>query len=177
MAVYQTVATDFSAFAAGTISAFGGVSDTTVGLEPFDNCGTVYLQSAGEEEGAGTVYVRNARTSICDNAKTGGVDLPVTNACPDKVSAYKDTTFDLADGGVLFITRDVMIGELELAANTRVNLNGHTLTIVSLKHKKGKGWPSNWNAKSSPLVVPGTDADGNPGKIVWEPYGLMIMVK
>ena len=174
VAVYQTVATDFSAFAAGTISAFGGVSDTTVGLEPFDNCGTVYLQSAGEEEGAGTVYIRNARTSICDNAKTGGVDLPVTNVCPDKVSAYRDTTFDLADGGVLFITRDVTIGELELVKPCRVNLNGHTLTIRSWQHKKCKGWPANWRTG---IVYPGTDAAGNPGQIVWAPRPLTLIIR
>ena len=57
----------------------------------------------------------------------------------------------------------------------RVRLNGHTLTIRSHLHKNGKrGWPTNWNTA---IFIPGTDADGNPGKVVWEPWGLMLFVR
>ena len=64
--------------------------------------------------------------------------------------------------------------ELELGTKSRVNLNGHTLTIRSRAHKKGKGWPANWQTG---IVYPGTDAAGNPGKIVWEPQGLMLFLR
>ena len=172
VALYLTDATDLSDFG-GTIQAYGGVNDHTAGSLPIASCGTVYLQTKGVEDGCGVVRVNNGGGIT----SSGGVDLPVTNRCDDLVKCYKNVTFDVAEGGTLFVTGDVTVKELELGTKSRVNLNGHTLTIRSHAHKKGKGWPSNWNAKTSPLVEPGADADGNPGKIVWMPRGLMIMVK
>ena len=173
MAVYQTVATDFDGFNAGKITAYGGVTTGVAGAYPERPAGTVYLQSAGEEDRCGTVFVRNNQSSAV--VEVGGVDLPVTNLCPETVKSYRDTTFDLSKGGIMTIVADVTIKELELTSAARLNLDGHTLTIRSHKHKKRKGWPTTWGQNCG--IFPGTDADGNPGKIVWEPYGLMIMVK
>ena len=82
-------------------------------------------------------------------------------------TAFADTT----------LTADAnWTGSETTALTGRINLNGHTLTIISLKHKNRKGWPTKW-AYNDRGIYPGTDADGNPGKIVWMPRGLMIMVK
>ena len=169
VAIYLTGDGDFSGFT-GKITAHGGFEENTE-TPSTTLCGTVYLKEKAKH---GTVYLRNCGSMV--SSCTGGVDLPVTNLCPDSVNSYKETTFDVGEGGALYITRDVTIEELELDSNSRINLNGHTLTIISLKHKNRKGWPTKW-AYNDRGIFPGTDADGNPGKIVWMPRGLMIMVK
>ena len=172
VAVYLTEATDFADFlgSGGKIQAYGGVNNNVAGANPLSPCGTVYLQPNGVENGGGTVYIYNNGGAMT----TGGVDLPVLNSCDDDVKSYKTVTFDVAEGGTLFLTGDVTVKELELGAKSRLNLNGHTLTIKSHAHKNGKGWPADWQAK---IVYPGTDAKGNPGKIVWEPWGMMLMIR
>ena len=172
VAVYLTEATDFADFlgSGGKIQAYGGVNNNVAGANPLSPCGTVYLQPKGVADRCGTVLVRNGGGAMT----TGGVDLPVTNRCDDAVKDYRSVTFDVAEGGTLYLTGDVTVKELELGANSRVNLNGHVLTIKSRAHKKGRGWPSNW---STAIVYPGADAAGNPGKIVWEPQGLMLFLR
>ena len=169
VAIYLTGDGDFSGFT-GKITAHGGFEENTE-TPSTTLCGTVYLKEKAKH---GTVYLRNCGSMV--SGCTGGVDLPVTNLCPDSVNSYKETTFDVGEGGALYITRDVTIEELEIDSNSRINLNGHTLTIISLKHKNRKGWPTKW-AYNDRGIYPGTDADGNPGKIVWCPPGLKLIVR
>jgi len=172
IALYLTGTGDFGDFT-GTITAYGGYTKNTV-VPSAATCGTVYLQRGSEH---GTVRLRNCG-SLPEQVQTGGVDVPVTNRCPDAVKSYRNTTFDLAQGGVLYVTRDVTIGELELASPCRVNLNGHTLTINSWIHKQGRGWPTGWSSGAkTQLVFPGTNSVGQVGKIVWRPRPLAVIVR
>ena len=172
VAVYQTVATDFGGYA-GKITAYGG-NNGLVGGIPSKPAGTVYLQPAGMRDYCGTVKIANNRSTV-DAYPTGGVDLPVSLLCPDDVKVYRNTTFELSSGGVLSLKADVTIRELELASASRLNLEGHTLTIISRAHKNYKGWPKTWGTGCG--IFPGTDAAGNPGRIVWAPRGLVLFVK
>ncbi len=170
VAVKQSRATDFAAFT-GRISACGGTQLATIGGIPAAPAGTVYLQSAGAAANAGTVYVRNSNSTLHTGASgTGGVDLPVTNLCADAAADYRRAAFDVSEGGVLYLTQDITIGDLALGAASRVNLNGHVLTLRSAEHRKGVGWAP------TAMIVPGTDADGNPGRIVWDKHGLVIIL-
>ena len=173
VAVYQTVATDFGGYA-GKITAYGG-NNGLAGGSPSRPAGTVYLQPAGMDDYCGTVKIANNRSTVDGYYASGGVDLPVSRLCPDDVKVYRNTTFDISNGGVLSLKGDVTIKELELTSTARLNLEGHTLTIKSHAHKKQKGWPKSWATNCG--IFPGKDAEGNPGKIVWEQWGLMIMVR
>ena len=177
VAVYQTSATDFTAFT-GKITAYGGTDANVTGAYPDRPAGTVYLQSAGMKDHCGTVKIDNSRWDF-NSYSTGGVDLPVTVQCSDEARWYRDTAFALSRGGILALTGDVMIDDLSLDAYSRVNLNGWTLTIRSRNHRKGKGWPSNW---ATAIVYPGSRADTETGdtitgQIIWEKTGTMLFLR
>ena len=173
VALRQTVANDLVAWT-GTLAAWGGKYYSPTGL-PLYHPGSVYLQMAEEAEKAGRILIDNHGGLSSNSAMlTGGVDLPVTNFCVDTVADYKNVTVELSGKGTLYVTGDVTIRELELESGTRVNLNGHVLTIRSREHKRGRGWPSNW---ATAIVYPGTDAAGNPGRIVWVPRPLAIILR
>ena len=57
-------------------------------------------------------------------------------------------------------------GVIDLSRNGYLKLNGHTLSI---RTRRPKTWPKDGSLPSDikGRVDLGTDADGNPGKIVW----------
>ena len=175
IAIYQTVATDFTGFA-GTVRATAGWS-TQVGNAPIQNAaGTIYLQSAGQPFGGGKVTISQfGGDSLYDLYDNAAVEVPVAvERGGDGDRAYRSTAFEVISGGSLSLLSDLVIAELEISGDkSRIYLNGHALTILSRAHKNGKGWPSNWQS----LVSKGADAAGNPGQIVWAPRPLCLILR
>ncbi|MCQ2388525.1 MAG: hypothetical protein MJ138_02310, partial [Kiritimatiellae bacterium] len=65
------------------------------------------------------------------------------------------------------LTKDLHVDDLTMDGNCKLRLNGHTLFIHHRKHALGA---------SASQIVPGADAAGNPGKIVWT-RPLLVIVK
>ena len=83
------------------------------------------------------------------------------------------TNFKVAEGGALSLSDDLTINDLTLESDGTLRLNGHTLTIISLQHRRGKGWVDEKGVKTglSGTVV----LDG--GHVRWMPRGLMLFVR
>ena len=80
----------------------------------------------------------------------------------------KGAVFTLLNGGKMKLLADATITDLELPdAADRLDLNGHTLTIRSMKHRDKVGWPEGCVVDSSA---------GRTGKVVWRSSGFMLMV-
>lgn len=151
IAVRQTSEGDVSACKV-VLTAHGGLHNT----KACGAAGTVYEWSAGSE--IGTVTIDNDYTATMSGYKYA--QLPMAD---DGAGAYKHTAFVLKEAGMLQLTDDVTVYDVDLVdANVTLNLNGHTLSILSKEHKNRKGWL-------------GTVIEKN-GKIEWL-SGLMVIVR
>lgn len=132
------------------LTAHGGLHNT----KACGAAGTVYEWSAGSK--IGTVTIDNDYTATFPGYYA---QLPMAD---DGVGAYKRTAFVLKEAGMLKLTDDVTVYDVDLAdANVKINLNGHTLSIISKEHKNRKGWLG--------TVI-------GDGKIEWL-SGLMVIVR
>ena len=150
IAIHQRAVEGRGSFA-GTVEAYGCAS-----------CGTVYYGGKGAGTSGGEVLLRNGKPM--QNARTG-TELPVAGPGGDRVKDFRATTFTLDNNSQLALTADITVKELEIpAANGKIYLNGHTLTILSRKHRDERGWPENAVVK-----------DG--GQIIWRGGGMAIIVR
>ena len=77
----------------------------------------------------------------------------------------KRTEIALLNGGRMVLFNDLVIQDIDMPDEKSVlDLNGHTLTICSAKHKNSKGWVG--------AVI---DSVGG-GSVVWKKVGLIIEV-
>ena len=77
----------------------------------------------------------------------------------------KRTEIALLNGGRMMLFNDLVVQDIDMPDEKSVlDLNGHTLTIRSLKHKNRKGW--------SGKVI---DSSGG-GSVVWKNHGLKIIL-
>ena len=53
-------------------------------------------------------------------------------------SAYSKATISIGSG-VLYVLADTKVNDLNITGGT-INLQGHTIRVLSTKHKDGKGW-------------------------------------
>ena len=167
IAVYLTTA-DAIAFT-GTLEAHGGGMETLdMDVYAHAGAGTVYVQGAATADGYGTLTIDNCRPYYNYYSESHHItDLPVTNACGETARDLKNLTLKLANYAVLNLVADLEVAELEVETRAKIRLNGHTLTVVSRKHKnasKSAGW--DW-----PLDVNGT------GAILFKRHGLMVIVR
>ena len=149
------------------ISACGGRTKETGGCYPRAGAGTIYLQGMDDAEGQGCVIVRNP--------DSWAYDLSISNTrVPaqidgDTAKSFAYVELDVVDGASLRLTADLTVDELELSGNGKLYLDGHTLTIRSLKHRKLS------NPKGYDYT--GTVSTGAGGAIRFLPRGLMLMVR
>ena len=150
IALVETEAEDFSGFV-GTVRAESmGTAVARVGA------GTVYRKARGVNE----VRVGNGF------AVSGVTDIPMADD-GKAAKCYRDTAFVGEANVTFFLRADMRINDLDLrSATSKINLNGHTLTIRSATHWKGKGWGDTYEN----LVIE------NGGKIVWS-TGLAVLVR
>ena len=147
---------DFSGFT-GVLSALGG-SFKYDGNTPYSGHGTI---CRGFADGRSELVLQNVRGKVCANAVRGYTTLPMADD-GDGRRAYRDTAVRLGKYGVLKLTGDLVVSDLELGDETSVLcLQGHKLVIRSKDHQ------GTWKG----TVVP----DG--GTVRWAPpSGLVISV-
>lgn len=150
VAVYQTVQKDLSLFE-GTIHATGGRTKKTPDINaPNSSAGTVYVQNAGERGGEVTLW-NNGSTQF---AESMGTVIPAPYE-GDSRRSLRNVRFRLLSGGHFSLTNDLTVWDVALdSANSKLQLNGHTLTIRSFEHKDRAGWI-------------GTVAEGG-GQVIWK---------
>ena len=158
IALVETEADDFSDFA-GTVQAECLVTaDGFSGEAGRAGAGTVYWKANGVDE------LRVGNTAAASASLT---DFPMADD-GDSQNAFRGTTLVGEKNMTFFLTADTTVFDLDLRESTaKINLNGHTLKILSREHKKGRRWGDSYEN----LVIE------NGGRIEWQTLGLSVIVK
>jgi hypothetical protein len=139
IAIYQTVATSFGF--SGSIT----YSQVNQGVR-YSGHGTRYYQFANSEEGGGTIYF---------NSGSGATSFPMSGDGSAKTAYAKATV--CVQSGTLYVLADTKVKDINITGG-KINLQGHTIRVLSKTHKNGKGWTGGTYAN---CVVE------NGGKIIW----------
>ena len=135
IAIEKTTSGDFSNFL-GEVTARGGcyTADQNTTRKPNGSAGHVTWISPGSNP---KVVVDNNGT---DAKNCYGIQLPVSSS-GDSAKVIKTLDIVLRNSGSLYLTGDARIHDLSLeTSNAKLYLNGHKLTILSLKHKDRNDW-------------------------------------
>ena len=119
VAIYQTAATSLGFGGSVTVNSTGSGNGN----------GTRYYQHANKEDGGGTIYFSAGGSN--------GTAFPMADDGAAK-SAYSKATISIGSG-VLYVLADTKVNDLNITGGT-INLQGHTIRVLSTKHKDGKGW-------------------------------------
>ena len=138
IAVYETEATDWSAWH-GQMTAYGGIVSTSgVSALPGASAGTIYLQTAADVPGGGIVKIDNR------GGWNFGADLPVLANPIDGKRAYTATRFQLGNGGSIRLRGDVRVKDIALDhSKSYLYVLANQLSILSTEHINRKGWLGN----------------------------------
>jgi hypothetical protein len=117
--------------------------------------GTRYYEFANQEPGGGTIYFNPGENC--------GTVFPMADDGNPR-TAYAKATVELSSG-TLYLLKDTTVYDLNIKGG-KINLQGHTLKVLSKKHKNGKGWANTY----ANCVIEGG------GKIIWA-AGLVIKVR
>ncbi len=142
----------------GSVLTYGGwyVVDSGMTYYPQGSSGTI----AWRELGAKPKIILDNKTGNAVDSCTG-CDLPAANG--DSKRKMKEFDIVLKNAGKLYLTSDVTIWDLSMDSSSAVlYLNGHTLTIISNKHRDRKGW--NGSVRGS-------------GSIVWKPVAFSLVIR
>lgn len=157
IAIHQTVADDF--VFEGTVTARGGIRGTAQNSVPYVSAGSVYIRNAGEGMYAGVCIFDNN----CSSLPVGNGAVVPALKYGDKARCSRETAYVLKNGGFMTLGTDLVVKELEMGANTKLDLNGHKLRVLSTVHKDRRGWA-------------GTVVE-NGGSISWGTGGFAIIVR
>ena len=160
----------------GKVHAYSSTLASAIVPYTRGSAGTIYIETAADGEGRGQVVIDNSATGT-EGGGAGGefgkarTDYPAQKRSPGRSEA-KQATFVLRNTVGLNITADAKIGNIVVeGTKPKVYLNGHTLKINT---DRPADWPKDGTLPS--FVVPGVDAEGNPGKVIWK-QGLTLIVR
>jgi hypothetical protein len=163
----------FDAFGVSDISAKGGSIATVSWTNYFSSAGTVYLQAGNEAEGTGRVIIRNDNNpnNVCPvtafpSQKFGGSDDDLSKA-----------SLSIEDCAIVKLANSLAMTSATMASGTKLDLNGETLTVRSMR-AGGENVPSGTYAAGSTLFTDGyvTDSVGG-GSVVVLGVGTVMVVR
>ena len=154
----------------GTCEAGGGY--VTGHLFGFGGAGTVYVQGPGEGEGYGTITIDNGRlrkqSKFNPSESRYWTELPLAEPTALGARPYKNASLVIGDLADVRLTDDMIVKDLDiLSGSARLRLQGHVLTVRTIKHKNARGWADVYEN----LVI----EDG--GRVEWKPSGTLIVVR
>ena len=149
IAIYQTVATSLGFSGSITYWAANPTGRS-------NGHGTRYYQFANSEEGGGTIYF-NAGGS-------NGTSFPMAADGAAKTAYSKAKV--CVQSGTLYVLADTKVRDIDITGG-KINLQGHTIRVLSKTHKNGKGWTGGTYANC---------VTENGGKIIWV-NGLSVSVR
>ena len=114
--------------AKGATSSGALKSDTADASVRYSSAGSVYLQIAAEGEKKGTIIIRN--DGVAEN--TAYTSLPAA-AETDEITDFKDAKLELLDCGKVRLYDTLAMSKLTMSVDTKLDLNGNTLTVKSAK--------------------------------------------
>lgn len=132
----------------------------------YSSAGSVYLQTAAESEKCGTIVIRN--DGVAEN--TAWTSLPAA-AETDAVEDFKKASLSLLDCGKVRLYDTLKMVNLTLAADSRLDLNGNTLTVKRAKFGDARVSPGVYAADDYPDFLSGE------GSIVVLGGGLTILFR
>ncbi len=142
------------------------------------SAGSVYLQTADQAEGAGTIVVRNTGNTANNiaftpipSAKAGGEEDDFRKASLKTEAAARVKLFG-----------DLRMAKLEMDAGTVLDLNGKTLTVKSARVNGVKLSPGTYDAESTVAIGEGTlgdylDDSATGGALVVTGGGFQLIVR
>ena len=130
--------------------------------------GTVYYQLAGQELGTGRIVVSGSNVDAVNSASVM-TDVPSSRlADADVFTQQRRPTLEIGNGAAN-ITADIHLADLVLTGGKGVvRLNGHTVFVYARRHALG--------TNEAKQIIPG-GTEENPGRIVWVPRGLKIIIR
>ena len=137
---------------------FGGSVTAYAQYQNANYCGhgTRYYQFANSEEGGGTIYF--------NPGSSAGTSFPMS-ADGDAKTAYSKATVRV-QSGTLYVLADTKVRDINITGG-KIDLQGHTIRVLSKTHKNGKGWSGGTYANC---------VTENGGKIIWV-NGLSVSVR
>lgn len=121
----------FSDYWKSAISVVGGIGNAgQVGTGYDASAGTIYLQEGAEEDGAGTIVVRN----------TGSTDIQVPTVLPSQADGnetakeLKNAALSVEKAAIVRLEENLSLRAATIAAgsNGKIDLNGKSLTLRAL---------------------------------------------
>ena len=139
-------------------------------IEHGASAGTVYLQEKGVAVNAGEIIVRNDNV---DDEYKPYTYLPVTSTKTptDALEDFKNARLSLLDKALVKISSTFKLRELTVAANSKLDLNGKTLTVKRAKFGDARVSPGVYAADDYPDFLSGE------GSLVVLGGGLTIMFR
>ena len=141
------------------------------------SAGSVYLQTAAQGEGAGTIIIRNTGDTANNVAVT---ELPSLKAGGEE-DDFRKASLSVEAAARVQLFDDLRMAKLEMEADTVLDLNGKTLTVKSATINGVKLAPGTYAAGSN---IEGTLADylvdtaeGAGGSLVVNGVGFSVIVR
>ena len=175
IAVYQRTATDWSAFAGGTMTADGGKRTRDDGGS--SPAGTIYRETAADLPRGGEILIRSDHFY-------GDTLLPLAgDGSVEKKDVYAGVKITV-EGGLFGVTNSawkatvahtMKIRDIDIRhKDSKVNLRGATLRVRQSDHRDGKNWEA-WD-KANPTAAYEKHVNEGGGKIVWT-QGTVLFVR
>ena len=161
----------------GRISARRDTNGNTDKTAP----GTVYLQTAAQVEGAGTIVVDGTpRSGTVSYVGAPYTPIPANGAHPDDVADLKKCTLNVSNRARCAVATALKLEELVIDETSILDLCGTTLTVCTARVADEKVAPGAYTAAQ--LADLGFDevvdtADGAGGSLVVTGRGTIIMLK
>ena len=151
-----------------------GFYSSSISTNRCSSAGSVYLQTADQAEGAGTIVIRNTGNTANNIAFTA---IPSVKGGGETDDFRKASLKTEAAARVKFFT-DLRMGGLEMASGTVLDLNGKKLTVNAAKMGDGKLAPGTYTASSAAVSGFVIDtADGAGGSLVVTGGGFKLIVR
>ena len=145
------------------------------------SAGSVYLQTAAQGEGAGTIIIRNTGDTANNVAVT---ELPSLKAGGEE-DDFRKASLSVEAAARVQLFADLRMAKLEMEADTVLDLNGKTLTVKSATINGVKLATGTYTAESTVEIGEGTlgddylvdTAEGAGGELVVKGVPFVVIVR
>ena len=157
-----------------------GFYSSSISTNRCSSAGSVYLQTADQAEGAGTIIVRNTGNTANNVAFTAIPSLKAGGEEDD----FRKASLKTEAAARVKLFGELRMAKLDMASGTVLDLNGKTFTVRSAKVNGVKLAPGTYAAGSKIEIGEGTLADylvdtaeGAGGKLIVTGGGFQLIVR
>ena len=154
----------------GMMTAWASYLRSDVLQIPLGTPGTIYRQGPDEADFCGTVSIVNHSSGGA--LGNGEYPSPKLTADPRKIGGK----IVMEGAGNLNLTGNATIADIVMTGSKpKLYLNGYRLRVKAKQHALGAATDPDWMQNAQ--IIPGEDADGNPGTIVWGQIGMIVIMR